>query len=136
LQWTCFHKEKRGTTPASGWLRRLVRRLRSCGGRRGLNETQDVSIWIADVELCPVRHVPQWDNECNARRSKTLRERLCTLNADVDVAVLLALKCGLVAWWRWRALQMNVAAAAANSGVEALVSKLDSEAKAIAIEGK
>jgi hypothetical protein len=31
---------------------------------------------------------------------------------------------------------MNVAAAAANSGVEALVSKLDSEAKAIAIEGK
>jgi hypothetical protein len=80
--------------------------------------------------------MPQWDNECNARRSKTLRERLCTLNADVDVAVLLALKCGLVAWWRWRALQMNVAAAAANSGVEALVSKLDSEAKAIAIEGK
>ena len=69
-------------------------------------------------------------------QSKTLRERLCTLNANVDVDVLLALKCGLVAWRRWRALQMNVAAVAANSGVEALVNKLDSEAEAIAIEGK
>ena len=68
--------------------------------------------------------------------AKRLREYLCTLNADVDVDMLLALKCGLVAWWRWRALQMNVAPVAANSGVEALVNKLDSEAKAIAIEGK
>src|SRR5436190_5353609 len=25
LQWTCFHKAKRGSTPASGWLHRLVR---------------------------------------------------------------------------------------------------------------
>lgn len=26
LQWTCFHKMKRGITAASGWLYRLVRR--------------------------------------------------------------------------------------------------------------
>jgi hypothetical protein len=100
----------------------------------GLNETQDVSIWIADVELCPIWHVAQWDNKCNAGRRETLRERLCTLNADIDVDVLFAIKCNFVAWWRGRALQMNVATVAANAGVKALIHKLDSEAKAVAIE--
>jgi len=28
LQWTCFHKVKRGGTPTSGWLHRLVRSYR------------------------------------------------------------------------------------------------------------
>src|SRR6266566_382125 len=32
LQWRCFHKVKRGNTPASGWLHRLVERSR-CAGR-------------------------------------------------------------------------------------------------------
>jgi hypothetical protein len=80
--------------------------------------------------------VAQWDNNCNACRRETFRERFCALNADIDVDVLLALKGGLVAWRRGRALQMNVATVAANSGVKALINKLDSEAEAVAIEGK
>src|SRR5437016_3625231 len=32
LQWRCFHKVKRGNTPASGWLHRLVRLLVVAGG--------------------------------------------------------------------------------------------------------
>ena len=65
-----------------------------------------------------------------------LRESPCAVNADVGIDVLLALKSWLVAWWGRRALQMNVAAIAANSRVETLVNKLDGEAESIAIKRK
>src|SRR4029077_13262500 len=67
----CFRNLTRGSTPASCRLHRLVRRLRSFGGWRGLNETQSIAIGIAHIKLGAVWHVAQWDNECNARRGKT-----------------------------------------------------------------
>ena len=104
--------------------------------RCGLNESQNISVWIADIKFCSIGHVTQGNQESNARSGKTLREHLCVLNADVDVDLFLALESCLVAWCGWRAFEMNVAAIAANSRVEALVNKLDGEAEPIAIERK
>ena len=114
----------------------MVRRLRSFGGWRGLDETQDIAVRIADVKLCAVWHVAQRNNECNARRSKMLRECLCAANCDVGINVLRALKRHLIPRRGSRALEMNVAAIATDAGIKALINELDSEAEAVAIEVK
>lgn len=75
-----------------------------CGDLRcshGLDECQDVSIWIPDIELYAIRHVTQLNDESDAGNSKSVRKFLSVVNANVNVNLLLALKSGLVTHgWR------------------------------------
>ena len=63
---------------------------------RGLNEPEDVSIRIPDVELSPVRHDPKTDRDACTRGGELLGERLGIEDSEASIKVLRSLERLLV----------------------------------------
>ena len=120
----------------SGCLHPFSSELLSCGHGRRLNEPQNVTIRVANVELAAVWHVSQWNNEGDISSSKAGGQVCCAMNANADVDVLLLLKSHLIASFRCGVFEVNVAPITGDSRVEALENEIDLESELISVKGQ
>src|SRR5881628_3810317 len=101
-----------------------------------LNEPEDVAVRVTNVEFNAVGHLAQRYGKRDTRRLEGHGKRLRVLNDEAGVDGLVALESGEVTWGGMSAPEMNVAAVAADTGVELLVAEVQVEAELVAVKGE